>query len=492
MVMATATASINREIPDKVLFKLSSEQSNAFHVLGGSDEYRSYYSDITRCVYGGQAGGGKSVLISAWLDTLAKLLPETRYYIGRERLKDAKESILLTYFDYLKVSKSQVKYNDKDSHITYRNGSRIYLLDVFHYPSDPNYDSLGSREYTAGAIEEGITVSRKGADILLSRTRYKHDVYNLTPKQLITCNPGEGWIKNDIVVPHMEGRGKHNNIFIRATLESNPNKHFADAYRKNLYENLSDYDRARLLYGDWNAHPKTGAEYLKNYNADKHIGPVEYNKDQPLHLSFDENVHPYITCLVFQIKNFHGLRIIYQLDEICLRPPLNSRRHVCNEIISRYKGHSAGMFIYGDASSLKNETGKEYGENFFTDILTYLKQFNPRDRVPKKNPAVVSKGGFLDKILGEQYRNIKLVVSGKCVDSNADYSYTLEDEDGGILKKREKDPDTGITMEKHGHHVDALSYFVCEAFMGDYNYYLGGDRQPIYETGNDRDYTFRR
>jgi hypothetical protein len=472
---------------------LSGEQSQAFHYLTGSR-----HRDIARVIYGGAAYGGKSTLISAWLDYMCNEFELTRYYLGRETLKDIKESVLLTFFDWIKMSGSVIKYNEQKSKITYRNGSEIYLLETFNYPADPNFDRFGSREYTAGAIEEGVTTVKRAADILLSRTRYKHQEFNLHPKQLITLNPGDGWIKEDIVIPTLEtGKPKRSSdIFVPATLQSNPNKQAAEAYKKNLEENLSSYDRERLLNGNWNAKPKHGAEFLKDFNPDIHTGNYEYNPKLPLHLSFDENVNPHITCTIFQFEDKGGTKKVRQIGEVCLKPPINTRKHVCNEIIKRfwepYKQHYAGMKIYGDATSKKATTDREAGENFFTDLMAGLKQFNPSLRVPSINPPVVSKGGFLNLIFEKDYRNIEFRIDKSCKVSINDYAYAVEDAEGGISKKKITDPDTGISYEKWGHAIDSMSYFICEAFVGDFNYYLNGGHSPQYEVGNDRNFKFER
>jgi phage terminase large subunit len=452
------------------------------------------YFEVSRVVYGGAAYGGKSTLISCWLDGMCNTYEKTRYYLGRETLKDIKESVLLTFFDWIKQSESKVKYNEQKSKLTYYNGSEIYLLETFNYPADPNFDRFGSREYTAGAIEEGVTTVKRAADILLSRTRYKHQDFGLHPKQLITLNPGDGWIKEDIVIPTMEGLGpkRKSDIFVMATLESNPNKQAANAYKKNLEENLSSYDRERLLNGNWNAKPKHGAEFLKDFDPDKHTGTYEYDPRLPIHISFDENVNPHITCLIFQIKFNGGVKVTRQIGEICNRPPINTRRHVCQEIIKRYKGHIEGMFVYGDATSKKATTDREKGENFFTDILSYLKEFNPRLRVPSINPPVVSKGGFLNLIFEKDYRSIEFRIDKSCKVSINDYAYAVEDAEGGISKKKVTDPDTGISYEKWGHAIDSMSYFICETFLADFNYYLSGGSSPVYEVGNDRNFRFER
>ena len=466
----------------------SDEQSRAWHRLTNPK-----YSHISRVIYGGQAGGGKSLLISLWSDYMCRTFEGVRGYLARETLKDIKESILLTFFDIVKITGSDFKYRENQSKITYPNGSEIYLLETFNYPSDPNFDRFGSREYTFGSIEEGVTTVKRGADILLSRTRYMHDVYDMYPKQLITLNPGDGWIKDDIVIPQIEtGKAKRkSDVFIPATLDSNPNKEFATRYKKNLEENLSAFDRERLLNGNWNAKPKSGAEFIKSFNQDVHVAPRAYDPDLALHVSFDENLHPHITCGIYQIAEFRGQREVRQIAEICDKPPLNTRKHVCVSIARMFPAHTSGMFVYGDSTSMKGETGKEYGENFFTDIIAGLHQYHPSLRVPSKNPPVVSKGGFLNLIFEKGYRNINVVIDPSCKVCISDYAYALEDSDGTILKKKVTDPDTKISYEKHGHGIDQLSYFMCQAFASDFNAYLNGGKNPAYVYGSDKGFSLR-
>jgi hypothetical protein len=150
------------------------------------------------------------------------------------------------------------------------------------------------------------------------------------------------------------------------------------------------------------------------------------------------------------------------------------------------------MIVYGDATSLKEETDKEPGENFFTDILEGLRVFNPKLKVPLKNPPVASKGAFINLILEKNYRDISIEIDTDCKISINDYAYAVEDEDGTILKKRITDPNTKISYEQHGHSIDAMSYFICEAFLQDFNYYLSGGVTPRYDVGTDRDYKFER
>lgn len=475
------------ELPaDYPRVELSEEQSRAFHRMTNPK-----YRDITRVLYGGAAGGGKSTLIAATANYYVETYPETRYYVAREVLKDLKESVLLTMFDYFKISGVKYRYREQHSLIYFpRTDCTIYLLEVKLNPSDPDFNDLGSREYTAGFIEEGVKVNRRASDILITRTRYKHDVYpDLSPKQLITCNPGPGWVKDDIVKPTMEtGHAKRKtDVFISATLASNPNAKFAAAYRKTLEENTTAYDRERLLNANWDAQQKTGAEALKSFDQDKHVHKLEYNPNLALHLSFDENVNPHITCGIYQIETMKDkTREVRRIAEVCPRPPKNTRKNAALLVQKLFPAHKAGMFIYGDASSQKNETDKEYGENFFTDIKSFLKQYNPSMRVPSKNPPVVAKLGFLNLILEKEYRQIRILVDRECEVGIADFAYAMEDAEGGINKKKVTNPETGVQYEKHGHAIDELSYIICQAFSGDFAFYQNGSQNPSYETGQDR------
>jgi hypothetical protein len=466
------------------MIKLSPEQTKAFDNLTTTN-------GVNRVLYGGQAGGGKSFLISLWIIYMAQTYPETRYYLARRVLKDLRDSLLLTFIDVAKLTNTRIRYHDQTK-IDLPNGCSVHLLECENVPSDPNFDRLGSKEYTAGAIEEGIDVAQRAADVLMSRTRYKHDVYNLERKQLITCNPGQSWIKDEIVDPYNKGTLKHNVIFIPATLSSNPNQIFAKSYEETL-EDLPSFERARLLHGDWEARPITGGEFWKDFNPNKHVKKIAYNKSLPIHLSFDENVHPYLTCTVWQLfkslKRGEEYIEVRQINEILMKDPRNTRKHMCREIENIYRAHQAGVFIYGDATSKKQDTAKEKGENFFTDIMKGLKSFNPVKRVPASNPSVMQSGQFINflyerQLEGKPYKNIEIYISDECRTSINDYQYVIEDVDGTIKKVNEKNPATGVTYEKDGHISDSKRYFLVKVFQEDYNKFRRGGINPSYEYGN--------
>ena len=276
---------------DSHQIQLSEEQTAALDFLEDPS--------TRRILYGGQAGGGKSFLIALYSYYMCTTYDGIRGYIARDAgLKKIKESVMVTCFDVWDSLGVFYRYNDKDSFIVFENGSKIVLLDIFHYPSDPNFNSLGSTEYTFGCIEEGVTASRKACEILMSRTRYKHDIFpELSPKQLITCNPDEGWIKEDIIKPHFDGTLKNDTKFVSATLNSNPNKVFRDTYNDTLNSMSDEYDKARLLNGDWFAQPRTGGEFYRSFSEKHNVVEgkdfkCNYDATKPIHLTFDFNTKP--------------------------------------------------------------------------------------------------------------------------------------------------------------------------------------------------------
>lgn len=224
---------------------------------------------------------------------------------------------------------------------------------------------------------------------------------------------------------------------------------------------------------------RTGGEFWKDFNSNIHTGDFDFNPDLPIHLTFDENVNPYITCLVWQLNGKKAT----QIDEICLEDPRNRIRHVCNEFIQRYPvAVVKGLFIYGDRTSWKEDTKKEKGENFFTDIVQQLSAYHPKLRLQSVNPSIVQSAGFINY----QYAghgDIEIRIASRCKKSINDYLYALEDSDGTLKKSRKTNPVTKVTYEEYGHPSDAKRYLLTMAYASEYASYIKGGRSVSIKTG---------
>lgn len=224
------------------MIKLLPKQENAVYYLN---------DEVTKEVlYGGAAGGGKSAFGCMWLIQNCQKYPKSRWLMGRSKLKTLKETTLNTFFDIcaqLGVS-DQFHYNQQSGVITHTNGSEIILKDLFLYPSDPNFDSLGSLEITGAFIDECNQIVFKAWQIVKSRIRYKLKEFGLIPKMLGSCNPAKNWTYSQFYHPFRKKELKPYRKFIQALPTDNP--HLPESYLESLRQ-LDENSKQRLYYGNW-------------------------------------------------------------------------------------------------------------------------------------------------------------------------------------------------------------------------------------------------
>lgn len=224
--------------------KLTKKQTQALDIL--EDKITS------ELIFGGGAGGAKSALGCYWILKSSLKYSGTRWVIGRETLKTLKETTLKTFWFVCKLQGLKAKrdyvYNDNKSIITFANGSEILLKELKYYPSDPDFDELGSLEITGAFVDECGQIVEKAWRILKSRIRYMLDEYGLTTKILGTCNPTKGWVYGGFYKPFRDKCLSIGKRFIQSLVGDNP---FITAQYK---ENLLGLDKAtkeRLLFGNW-------------------------------------------------------------------------------------------------------------------------------------------------------------------------------------------------------------------------------------------------
>ena len=268
-------------------------------------------NETKELLYGGAAGGGKTAFEVFKIIENCQLYQGSRWLLGRSKLKALKETTLNTFFELsnkLGVS-SQWNYNSQSGLITWDNGSEIILKDLFLYPSDPNFDGLGSLEITGGFIDECNQCVYKSWQIVSSRCRYKlteWDIYGertenmkvlkykitpdgdkipilwlnsrgeetpgLLPKLTGTCNPAKNWTYKKFYKPSKDGTLPKHRKFIQALPTDNP--YLPQSYLDNLLS-LDKNSRERLYYGNWeyDNDPSALIDYdaIKDYFNPTHI-----------------------------------------------------------------------------------------------------------------------------------------------------------------------------------------------------------------------------
>lgn len=191
-----------------------------------------------------------------------------RGFFAREELKSLKESTLLTFFDVaskwgLKEGLDYKYY--ADSHIYfYQTGSTIFLKELKFTPSDPQFDRLGSTEYTWGFIDEAQQIVSKAKNVIRSRIRYKLAENGLIPKLLMSCNPHKGFLYTEFYKPSKTGSLRADRKFVQALVTDNPR--IDPTYINNL-KGLDPISRERLEKGNW----EYDADPMKLIDYDKMV-----------------------------------------------------------------------------------------------------------------------------------------------------------------------------------------------------------------------------
>jgi phage terminase large subunit len=245
----------------------------------------------TEVLFGGGAGGSKTFTGCLWQIIRRLKYPGTRSVIGRSKLKNLKATTLNTFFevavDFCGLTPEvDFKYNASDSTITFYNGSVIYLKDLFLYPSDPLFTSLGGLEITDCFIDESSEVTEKAVNVLNSRIRYKLDEFNLIPKTLLTCNPSKGWLYTQYYKPSLQNTLPGHRKFVKSLVSDNKaiSKHYVSQLEK-----LDKISKERLLFGNW--------EYI-----DDDALLFEYDNIMNMFTNtFVEQGQKYITCDVARL-----------------------------------------------------------------------------------------------------------------------------------------------------------------------------------------------
>ena len=418
-------------------------------------------------MYGGAIRGGKTFAGIGALLLLCKMYPNSKWVIVRDTLQTLKRTTIPSFFKICPTSFIK-KYSQDTQTVILTNGSQIIFLGE-NYADDKDLNRFKGLECNGFLFEEmnecqQVTfykaIERAGSHIIPKQPK---------PIILATCNPSNTFVKELIYNKWKTNTLPENWLYIPSKITDNP---FIPADYLESLKSMPRYEYEVFVEGNWDLQERTGAEFYKYFVLDKHVSSTtHYEPSLPLHISWDENVNPYLPCGIFQIQG----KQIRMIDEILGINPKNTIRDVCNEFKFRYPHHNTGLFIYGDATSQKEDVKQEKGHNFFKLIQMQLESYKPIMRLAKSNPSIVMRGNFINTILFSNFGDIEILISDKCKTAIQDFTNTKEAADGTKDKTKVKDAKSGVSYQMYGHLSDLTDYIICEAFKTDYQNYQRGD-----------------
>ena len=245
----------------------------------------TYWADsvTSEIVYGGSKGSAKSFTGCSLIFSDAFTYPNTHYFIARKTGEDLKKFTIPSIhevFEIWGIDQKYYKFNGQHNYYEAYNGSKVYLLAAKYLPSDKLYQRFGSMQMTRGWIEEAGEFEKSAKDNLkISIGRWKNELYGITGKLLLTCNPAKNFLYSEYYKPYIEGVLPEWRKFIQALPQDN--KCLDDGYLENLERTLSDSAKARLLLGDWDYDDNPNALYdydsiLDTYTNDHVTGDQLY------------------------------------------------------------------------------------------------------------------------------------------------------------------------------------------------------------------------
>ncbi len=446
--------------------------------------------------YGGAVRGGKSFNGVGALVLLHALYPHSRSCIIRKNLETLRRNALPTCNKV--IPKSAIsRYNGTEYSWTFHNGSYMFFFGE-NFDSDKELDRWNGLEVNFIMMDQVEELQFEAWEKANERVGSYFIPKNLNLKQpkpliIMTVNPTQTWVKEKIYDRHMAGTLPDDWLYIPAKVTDNP--HVEQSYLDQL-DNLkliNPIKHQRFVLGDWDIQDNVDGAFYKDFDYEKHVSTVYYDPDLVLHITFDFNVNPYMTLLIWQfdfedpdtVKDRLPRKKLNQIDEFCVEHPNNTTPDACRAFLRKYYDHENGVIVYGDPAGKTGDTSNEKGHNNYTVIKKELKHFRTKEKVDKAAPPVAPRGEFINTILRNQpakddpdgvgYLGLEIHIDVDCKKSIMDMANVLEDADGGKLKKNTLDKKTRIASRLLTHTSDAMEYMIMRALRSEFKQHLRGD-----------------
>lgn len=423
---------------------------------------------------GGGIRGGKSYNAIAALILLHRLYPGSRSMIVRENLDVLRKNMLPTCEKAIPSNFIKHYKGDPQFEWTFTNGSKMFFFSE-GYEKDKTFDRWNGLEVNFILLEQVEELQLMALEKSLERVG-SYVIPNSKqpePQILMTVNPTKTWVKEMIYDKWVAGELPEKWLYIPALITDNP--FIPESFKESLQElkRINPVKYQRFVEGDWDVQDVIDGAFWKSFSYELHVKDLKIDLDLPLHISFDENVNPYPALSIWQIDG----KDARQLHEICLKHPNNKLIKVAKEFVRWCRAMSWNnlVYIYGDATSQKEDAKLEVGYNYFTMLRNEIQpHFHCQIRKPSRNPPVALSADFINSIFELEYDDITIKIHEGCTESIKDYTNVQEAADGTMIKKKTNG------VELLGHCSDNFRYLISEVFKDSFRKYQRGTSVTDY------------
>lgn len=435
-------------------------------------------------VYGGAIRGGKTFALLALFIILCRIFPGSRWAIVRKDLPVIKSNLYPSWnkikpTNFIKTDATD--YNQNTT--TFTNGSQIIFFPE-SYSTDKEQDRWKGLEVNGFGFEEINECKQQSLSKAFERAgSYIIKGAKVQPKPLIvaTCNPTQGWFKELVYTPWKNGTLKPTWQYIQSRIYDNtPLLEQQPNYLPSLKANLSHYEFAVFVEGDWDVQLKTGNEYLNDFDPGKHVKSTTYTPHIPVCISIDSNVHPYIAVTCWQLISIGPGWLIKQIEELPAADPENTASMAGKKTGAWLKsiGTTDKVLLYGDYSTKNSNNIDDNKRSFFKIVKENIEQcgFRTEDKL-LPHVSVASIGEFINAIFKGEVPGLEIHIGEHCKKSIGDYMITKKDKVGAILKEIQPATKTVPAHQKNAHLTDTFKDMIAQAFKPEFDKWVSGRKK---------------